>query len=382
MLIKGFNPPNYNNSTVSIVNSVLQHFGAEPLHKPLKPILNAAKGADKIVFFVVDALGYSQVKTLPKHSFLRKWMQNKPVSAVFPSTTATSVLSFATGLLPVEHGVLGYTQYIPEQNKVINMLGFESIKTHKSVKLNLHKLYPFTTVYQRLKKAGIRSVILMPSNLQKTKLSSIQNSRTKYVPYQSIPEMFKKLNKLISKKGKAYVYCYLPDYDTACHEQGPDAIIPNLLLSYINNQFARLGLTRARKALLIVSADHGSITTNPAKLIRYQKYPKLYSALKAVSGEARINYLHCKKGKQEFVQNYVRKNLAKYCDIVSSQKALESGLFGKGEVNPLVRERMGDFIVFCKKNKTMLDFYTPLIGHHGGTTKIEMQVPLILYRFH
>lgn len=383
MLIKGFNPPNYDNSTVSIVNSALQHFKANPVHKPLKKILSAAKGADKIVFFVVDALGYSQVQTLPKQSFLRRWTQKKPISAVFPPTTAPSVVSFATGLLPVEHGVLGYTQYIPEQRKVVNMLGSRDIKTDKPIKLDLRRLYPFATVYQHLKKAGIKSFIIGPANIQKSRLSSRINMGAKYLPCKTIPELFNKLAKQISKKGKAYIHCYLSDYDTACHKYGPDSVIPNLLLSYINNQFARLASkTKAKKTLLVISADHGAIITNPDKLILYQKYPKLKSAINAVSGEPRANYLHCKKGKQAFVQQYFRKHLAKHCYIVPSQKALESGLFGKGEINPLVRERMGDFVVFCKKNKTMLDFYTPLIGHHGGITKKEMQVPLILYRFH
>lgn len=379
--IEGFKIPDYDNSTVSIVNSVLAHFRAEPMHKPLKQILNTARGADKIVFFVVDALGYAAVRNLPKKAFLRKHMQKKPISAVFPPTTSTSILSFATGLFPSEHGVLGYTQYVPAQNKVVNMLKFRSVKSDKAVRLNFKKLYPFTTVYQQLKKAKIKSFILMPSDLQKTRLSLIQNVGGKYVAYKTIPEMFAKLKKLISKKGKAYIYAYLPDYDSACHEYGPDAIIPNLLLSYINNQFAHLARTRARKTLLIISADHGTIKTNPSKLIKYQKHPRLYSALKAVSGEARINYLHCKKGKQAFVKNYFKKRLAKHCHIVPSQEAIAAGLFGKGQINPLVRERAGDFIVFCKKNKTMLDFDTPLIGHHGGTSRQEMQVPLILYKF-
>jgi hypothetical protein len=379
--MKGFTAPNYDNSTVSIVNSVLEHFGAETVHKPLEPILKAAKGADKIVFFVVDAMGYGQVKALPKQSFLRKWAQKNPVSAVFPPTTSTSVLSFATGLLPSEHGVLGYTQYLPEQKKVVNMLAFRSVRSRKPVKLNLKKLYPFTTVYQRLKKAGVASLILSPAKIQKTRLSLAINKGAKYVPYKTLPEMFKKLKNLISKKGKAYIYCYIDDYDTACHEYGPDGMISKLLLSYINNQFARIGLARAKKTLLIVSADHGAITSNPDKMLLYSKYPKLNSAIKAVAGEIRTNYVHCKKGKQELFQQQARK-LAKYCYIVPSEEVIASGLFGKGEVNPLVRERAGDFMVFCKKNKTILDVHHGTIGHHGGISRQEMQVPLILYKFH
>ncbi|MEM4247332.1 MAG: alkaline phosphatase family protein, partial [Candidatus Woesearchaeota archaeon] len=334
--IKGFKIPNYDNSTASIVNSVLAHFGAEPIHKPLKQVLNAARGADKIVFFIVDALGYNAVKTLPKQAFLRKWMQEKPVSAVFPPTTSTSAVTFATGMLPIEHGVLGYMQYIPEKNKVVNMLQFKTIKSGKPIKLNLQKLYPFRTVYQTLKKAGIMPFILMQSKLKRTQLSAKLNAGAKFVAYKTIPEMFTKLKRLISKKGKAYIYAYLPDYDSACHEYGPDAIITNLLLAYINNQFTHLARAHARKTLLIISADHGAIKTNPDKIIKYQQHPRLYSALKAVSGEARINYLHCKKGKKEFVHKYFRKKLAKHCYIVPSEEAIAKGLFGKGNVNPLV----------------------------------------------
>ena len=375
--------PDYELSTANIPCSVMNHFGVPAPQPALASILQQAKGAEKVVFFFVDGLGSRQVQRLPRTALLRKLAQKtKPLTAVFPSTTAASVATFATGLTPQEHGILGYTLYIKEFRTVVDMLQYRSKKTGKKIAIKPRQFFPFPTIYQRLGNAGVRSCCIGPSHLKNTTFSRMVYPGCAYIGYKSFEGLFVRLQKLLRKPGKLYVQCYIADYDTLCHEYGPNSPLPLLFLAYFNQIFERFMRTaRAKKTLIILSSDHGHISTNPEKLVLYAHHPLLKAALKAVAGEARMNYLHCKPGKQRIVEAYFKKHLRNAAHIIPSEQALETGLFGAGAINARTRERIGDFVVIPKKNFTLAAMPTPLIGHHGGLSEHEMRVPLILYRF-
>ena len=44
------------------------------------------------------------------------------LKAPFPTTTTVGLSSIATALAPMQHGVIGYTQWTPDLVRVINML--------------------------------------------------------------------------------------------------------------------------------------------------------------------------------------------------------------------------------------------------------------------
>ena len=70
-------------------------------------------------------------------------------------------------------------------------------------------------------------------------------------------------------------------------------------------------------------------------------------------------------------------------DVIKSEIAIEKGYFGNGKANPKLKDRIGDFILLGKKDYCILDgihFGDPhfMKGNHGGISRKEMVVPLIV----
>jgi len=68
--------------------------------------------------------------------------------------------------------------------------------------------------------------------------------------------------------------------------------------------------------------------------------------------------------------------------VLSKDSAIKDGLFG-----PVVTEdsydRMGDLIVIANNDLILVDparvrEETSMVGHHGGVTDIEVEIPLLL----
>jgi len=76
---------------------------------------------------LVDGLGYELVRRRGGHApFLRSLLPAAyRITAGFPSTTATSMGTFGTGLPPGAHGLLGYEVLVPGEDRLVNELSWE-----------------------------------------------------------------------------------------------------------------------------------------------------------------------------------------------------------------------------------------------------------------
>jgi len=83
--------------------------------------------ARRAVVVLVDGLGYELVRRRGGHApFLRSLLPAAyRITAGFPSTTATSMGTFGTGLPPGAHGLLGYEVLVPGEDRLVNELSWE-----------------------------------------------------------------------------------------------------------------------------------------------------------------------------------------------------------------------------------------------------------------
>ena len=77
---------------------------------PRAALRPAASGSCCIV---VDGLGYGYLTRGHAGSSLRRHLRGS-LTSVFPSTTATAITAFLTGLAPAQHGITGWHMYFPE----------------------------------------------------------------------------------------------------------------------------------------------------------------------------------------------------------------------------------------------------------------------------
>ncbi|MFC6345543.1 alkaline phosphatase family protein, partial [Nocardioides hankookensis] len=80
--------------------------------------------APAYVVFLVDGLG---ARLLERYAHAAPYLaslleHSQPGTAGVPSTTATSLTSFGTGLPPGSHGLVGYTSRVPGTDKLLNAL--------------------------------------------------------------------------------------------------------------------------------------------------------------------------------------------------------------------------------------------------------------------
>src|SRR6478672_5146819 len=123
---EGLIPPRYDSGgLVTVLPSVAASLGVRRYAAcdglPFAP-------ARRAVVVLVDGLGYELVRRRGGHApFLRSLLPAAHrISAGFPSTTATSMGTFGTGLPPGAHGLLGYEVLVPGEDRLVNELSWEN----------------------------------------------------------------------------------------------------------------------------------------------------------------------------------------------------------------------------------------------------------------
>jgi len=99
---------------VNLVASLVEASGGTPRHPPLKslPVVEA-RSAQNVVFMIVDGLGDNYLRSNGGDGHLARHRRG-PISAVFPSTTASAITTSFTGATPLEHGLTGWFTYFSE----------------------------------------------------------------------------------------------------------------------------------------------------------------------------------------------------------------------------------------------------------------------------
>src|SRR6476469_5257869 len=106
--------------------------------------------ARRAVVVLVDGLGYELIRRRGGHApFLRSLLPAAHrIGSGFPSTTATSMGTFGTGLPPGSHGLVGMQVLDPATDRLLNELSWEDGPDPRSWQ-------PHTTVFEAAENAGV-----------------------------------------------------------------------------------------------------------------------------------------------------------------------------------------------------------------------------------
>ena len=111
--LAGFYLPDYDGGSIlNLMSSLILSHGGRSPHPELKGLpARALAEREKVVFLVLDGLGWMQLERHLKAGKGRLFFAARPVqsiSTVCPATTAAAITTFSTGASPAEHGVLGW----------------------------------------------------------------------------------------------------------------------------------------------------------------------------------------------------------------------------------------------------------------------------------
>ena len=363
--------PDYDHCIVDIPNALLRHYGVQSKGSHLTKLENALKHNHKnVVFIILDGMGIDMMQhQLGFFSFLRRHIKDK-ISSVFPPTTVAATTSYYCGLLPIEHGWLGWAPYFKDVDRPVEMYTNKDYYTGEIVEKNFSEKMPWKHIFDRIKEVN--------SNVQLTEILPASIHPDGATDFQKL------CNRILEKskqEGRQFVLTYWGDPDHTSHVHGPYSKEVKDVLLNLNQRIKKL-CSELKDTLVIISADHGHIENNNEVLLN--DYPDLMECLANPLGlDTRAQSVILKPGKEEQFTSLFHKYFEKDFILIKSADAVAQGLFGNGVEHPCVRDMLGDYLIIAKKEKTLVqrfsnDTYWHMLGIHSGITNKEMLVPLIL----
>ena len=377
-------PDYHGRSLVNLMASLRQRFADQSgSYAPLRTTQLELADYDQIVLLVIDGLGFHYLNeslSWLKHHCLQD------MTSVFPSTTAASITTFLTGVAPQQHGLTGWFTYLSALAQVTTVLPFtprgsKDLLSEQGV--DIGKLYGHPIFFDEL---NTESFIVSPHWILNSDFNRAHAGKANTVGYDSMDEMCRAIAHLLTNGDRQkYIYAYWPEFDHLSHVHGNGSEQVKQHFAQLSTALDRmLKQSRGRRSLILISADHGFIDTTPDKMITVNEHPRLQECLRLpLCGEPRTAYCYLHPDKQEQFCDYVNNEFTDQIELVNSHDLIEQGVFGLGEPHPDLSNRVGDVTLLMKDNYVVKDWLESEerffhYGVHGGTSELEMLVPLVV----
>ncbi|MEM3370893.1 MAG: alkaline phosphatase family protein [Candidatus Woesearchaeota archaeon] len=374
--------PNYNGGSIlNLMASIQNALGGKSLYPELRLLPSSKLARKKIILMIIDGLGFEYLRR--KESFLNSHIKGK-ITSVFPSTTAAAITTFMTGLAPQQHAVPGWFTFIKEAGEVAIVFPF----TTRTSKIPLQK--KGLTFSQVIDVDSISRRIRFPViYISKSELARSGYTRrmqfSKRIGVSNFREFISKIRKQSNTKVRKLIIAYWPDFDAVCHKHGVESKNASQVFQQIASGIKNLTAKLPKDCVLIITSDHGLIDAE--KTILLDEHPRLKECLKLpLCGETRVVYCYVHPSKKSEFERYVKSRMQRYCQLYTSRDILSRHFFGPFKPNPKLKSRIGDYILIMKGRYAMRDILneeekrTKLIGNHGGVSKEEMYIPLVLFQ--
>ncbi|MSQ59174.1 MAG: PglZ domain-containing protein [Betaproteobacteria bacterium] len=374
-------------SIANLMSSIAAGFGSPPgLYNTLGSLGRVGQQhSGHMVLIVIDGLGYNYVQQASGASVLRQHLAGS-LTSVFPSTTATAVTTFLTGVPAQQHGLTGWHIYLEEIGESAAILLFETRGASTPLRqrhIDPAKLFDYPTFFENLN-AGCHAI--SPDSIAFSDFNRAHTRGALTLPYRSLTQFFEAIERLTrAQDERRFIYAYYPELDSSAHEHG----VASLPVANVCRRVAE-GLERLLRSLagrgvtVIVTADHGFVDAPAAKRVELDAHPYLQECLaQPLCGERRLAYCYVKPDKHQPFETYVANELAHACTAVPSSELVDKHYFGIGEAHPKLPNRTGDYTLLMNAGYTIKDWLPGekrhnLTGVHGGTTQDEMLVPLVV----
>lgn len=355
---------------------------------------------DRVVLLVLDGLGMDQWNRLDeKLPFISAFEDSgtvTPLTSVYPSETAAAITTLHTGLLPAEHGLLGWHQYFEGVDQSIQTLPFlleDGTPIHDDDPLaNARELFAGEAIYGDAEAAGIDAHAAQPEHIAGSASSRLTTAGAETNAYWNVADMGVTVrDTLETAEGPTHVTAYVSNVDHISHVTGTDDDRYDAQVRMVT-EAVREGLVEgldaetADRTALLVTADHGHTNVDQSEAVDLD-VPEVQDTLKRdgegepippVGGPRNVQF-HVQEGRVEELRSYLEANH----DVLTLDRDeyTERGLFGEGEAEPTETfERRAPDLVAVHRETVMWYHDDDKIGVHGGMTAEEMLVPFAAAR--
>nr|WP_246242368.1 nucleotide pyrophosphatase/phosphodiesterase family protein [Flexivirga aerilata] len=359
---------------------VAASLGALPLPEDW-PAAVALPEARRAVVVLADGLGAELLRRRSGHApFLRSVIGGQPdhipatLSAGFPSTTATSMGTFGTGLPPGEHGLVGYQLRIPGTDRLFNELDW--IDGPDPLQWQ-----PHPTMFERVGAAGVPVTMVGPGKFDGSGLTRAALRGARFAGARDLPGAVDAALAAVRDGDRALVYLYWGAIDSTGHQYGCESWQWGDAVEAFDGEMRRLAASLPAGTSLTATADHGMVDLPDSAKIDVATDPELGAGVELAGGEMRAAHLYCRPGAADDVRAAWEARLGDDAWVMSREKAVAAGLFGT--VSDAVLPRIGDVVVAMHgvvgayDSRVMRPRVSSLIGQHGSLTDAEQLVPMI-----
>jgi hypothetical protein len=336
--------------------------------------LNLGQGGMRECLILIDGMGKDAVtRYADQFSVFSQLKLYKNLYTNFPSTTATSLTTLGTGVLPGVHGMLGYTVRVPRSdNRLLNAL-----KWDERVDPIMWQKMP--TFFERAITNSISVTHIAAKRYEGSGFTQAALRGAKYVGANGIDEMVTAVA-LALKPQPSFVYTYLNSLDAAGHSDGVGSDKWLTALQQVNEFILKVIESVPSQTRVWVTSDHGMVNSTEQVILGEDN--NLLENVSLIGGEPRARHIYLTAGSEQDVLAQWREFFGAKVKVLSKTEAITSGLFGQ-VVSEDAIDRMGDLIAIPNNDLILIDparvrQESSMAGHHGGLTDTEVEIPLLL----
>lgn len=369
-----FVEPAYHQRALSdVVPAVASALGVESLARDLGGSELRLPSAASYVLFLVDGLGAELLDRYRHAAPFLSSLVSFPGTAGVPSTTVTSLSSLGTGLLPGQHGLVGFTARIPGTELLLNHLTWDR-------DVDPLDWQPHQTAFSRLAAEGVAVTTVNKREFAGSGLTVAAARGAEFVGADKVGERIACVLSA-ARRSPSLTYLYDGDLDWTGHKYGVASTAWLQQLAMVDAAAEQLREALPASTRLLIVADHGMVDSPATARIDVDELPELRDGVALVGGEARFRHLYCHRGAVDDVVATWRQTLGDRATVLTREQVTAEGWFGP--VDPSVRLRIGDVVVACHGDTAIMSshsfpYETTLVGLHGSLTRDEMLIPILV----
>jgi hypothetical protein len=331
----------------------------------------------RTVVVLVDGLGHDLLRQRSGHApFLRSRLGSaRRIPCGFPTTTATSMGSLGTGLLPGAHGLVGMQVLDPDTDRLVNELSWENGPDPVSWQ-------PHETVFEALEDAGVTVTMVGPWYFKGSGLTTAALRGGGFRSGRTLDDRVEAAAAAVREARRSLVYLYWGEVDKIGHVHGCQSWQWGDEVEAVDAALSRLAAQVPDDTSIVITADHGMVDVPFEARIDLAHEPELMHGIRHLGGEPRCLQLYTEAGERDSVASSWQSRLRRSATVHTREQLLDAGWFGpvRREVEP----RIGDLVVTTRPSTAIVHSglmrpeIVRLLGLHGSTSQAELAVPVIV----
>lgn len=373
--------PDYNNSILNLITSILKHYNVESKHSSLKVLdEKLEKNYKNVVFLILDGMGEHILKNVSENGFFRNNEVNS-ITSVYPSTTTAALTTYYSGKPPYESGWIAWSQYFKEYGRAIDMLSHQESyqgDTLKNATINVfNNVVNYVPIFEKIENASpnVKAYEITPD------YSDMRSKRS--IRANSIEDICDNITMLCKNPDEKFILAYCDNPDGTLHKYGCSSDEAKNLIKHFESCIEKMCSNLSDDTLVIISADHGHKDIN--KVYNLLEYPEIQDCLiMPASLESRSLAFWVKEDKKEKFEKLFNKEFSSDFLLLTKEQFLDKNLLGFGEKHKKIDDFIGNYLALSISD-SIIRLETNLAegkkvkkSTHCGLTKDEMEVPLII----